>query len=222
MPDMLGVKPNLPHPMSLSANFIKGVMIGFCIAAPVGPIGLLCIRTSITQGRLRGLASGLGAATADAAYGLVAALGLTAVTQLLLAHRAAIQIVGGAFLVFLGVKLAFARPPINTAADHKRGSPHGAYATTFLLTMANPATILSFIGIFAGLGISVDRSGSTAAVLLVTGVFFGSAFWWVLLSAGASWLGGKLHPERLRLINVFSGIAIAVFGVWQLATLWRA
>jgi len=206
--------------VSLSANLVKGLVLGFCIAAPVGPIGLLCIRTSITQGRLRGLACGLGAATADAVYGLIAALGLTAVTQLLLAHRSAIQTVGGTFLVFLGVKLALARPPDKTADASRRGSHHGAYATTFLLTMANPATILSFVGIFAGIGISVDRSGF-AAVLLVAGVFFGSAFWWVLLSAGASWLGGKLHPERLRLINILSGIAIALFGLWQLMTLWR-
>jgi threonine/homoserine/homoserine lactone efflux protein len=203
--------------MSLSANLLKGVVIGFCIAAPVGPIGLLCIRTSITQGRGRGLAAGLGAATADAIYGLVAALGLTTATQLLLAHRSAIQIAGGAFLVFLGIKLAVARPATKAADETKRGSHHGAYATTFLLTMANPATILSFIGIFAGIGITVDRSGSGAAVLLVAGVFFGSAFWWVLLSAGASWLGGKLHPERLRLINILSGVAIGAFGAWQLA-----
>jgi len=208
--------------VSLSTNLVKGIVIGFCIAAPVGPIGLLCIRTSITQGRLRGLACGLGAATADAVYGLVAAMGLTAVTQLLLAHRSTIQTVGGAFLIFLGVKLALARPPSRAADETRRGSHHGAYATTFLLTMANPATILSFVGIFAGLGISIDRSGSAAAFVLVTGVFAGSAFWWVLLSAGASWLGGKLHPERLRLINVLSGIAIAVFGVWQLVTLWRS
>lgn len=206
--------------MSLSANLVKGAVIGFCVAAPVGPIGLLCIRTSITHGRLRGLACGLGAATADAAYGLVAALGLTAVTQLLLAHRSSIQTVGGAFLVLLGVKLALARPPASTGNLAGQGSHRGAYATTFLLTMANPATILSFIGIFAGVGISVDRSGSAAAVPLVVGVFLGSALWWVLLSAGASWLGGKLHPERLRLINVLSGIAIAAFGVWQLARLW--
>ena len=167
---------------------------------------------------MRGLASGLGAATADAIYGLVAALGLTTVTQLLLAHRSGIQIAGGAFLIVLGTRLALARPATKAAEEPKRGSHHGAYATTFLLTMANPATILSFIGIFAGIGISVDRSGSAAAVLLVIGVFLGSAFWWLLLSAGASWLGGKLHSERLRLINILSGIAIAIFGVWQLAS----
>lgn len=202
--------------MSLSGNLIKGIVIGFCIAAPVGPVGLLCIRTSITHGRLRGLASGLGAATADAIYGLVAALGVTTVTQLLVAHRSAIQTVGGTFLLILGARLALARPATKAADETKRGSHHGAYAATFLLTIANPATILSFIGIFAGIGISVDRSGP-AAVLLVNGVFLGSAFWWILLSAAASWLGGRLHPERLRLVNILSGIAIAAFGAWQLA-----
>lgn len=164
------------------------------------------------------MACGLGAATADAIYGLIAALGLTTVTQLLLEHRSTVQLVGGAFLVFLGVKLALARPASAAADAGSRGSHHGAYATTFLLTMANPATILSFLGIFAGIGITIDRSGSAAAVWLVTGVFLGSAFWWVLLSAGASWLGAKLHPERLRLINILSGLAIAAFGIWQVVT----
>ena len=200
-------------------NFLKGLAMGFCIAAPVGPIGLLCIRRSITDGRLAGFVSGLGAATADTLYGLVAALGLTAVTSFLLSHRPPIQLLGGAFLVYMGLSLIRAKPPAAvTGSAHARNLP-AAYASTFALTLANPATILSFIGIFAGLGIGVNTSGLLPATLLVTGVFLGSAVWWLLLSTIARWLGAKSHPEHLHLINVASGSLIIAFGAYQLATL---
>lgn len=200
-------------------NFLKGAVMGFCIAAPVGPIGLLCIRRSITDGRLAGFVSGLGAATADTIYGLIAALGLTAVTDFLLDHRTALQAFGGAFLVYIGITLLRAKTPANPAAPvHARNLP-AAYASTLLLTLANPATILAFIGIFAGLGVGVNTSGLAPAALLVAGVFTGSAVWWLMLSTGSHFLGNKVGVHRLHVINLISGSLIIAFGLWQIAAL---
>lgn len=193
--------------------------MGFCIAAPVGPIGLLCIRRSAIDGRAAGFVTGLGAATADALYGLIAALGVTAVTHFLVDHRTAIHWFGGLFLVYLGISLARAKPAAATATPVHARSLAAAYVSTFALTLANPATILAFVAIFAGLGIGVKASGVTPAAVLVAGVFLGSAVWWLLLSTGANWLGNKVGAHRLHVINLVSGTLIALFGAWQLASL---
>lgn len=203
----------------LTENFLKGLVMGFCIAAPVGPIGLLCIRRSITDGRLAGFVSGLGAATADALYGLIAALGLTTVTHFLVDHRTSIQLGGGLFLIYIGVTLVRARPAATTAGPVHARSLATAYASTCVLTLANPVTILSFVGIFAGLGIGVNTGGVAPAAVLVAGVFLGSAGWWLLLSNGANWLGSKVGTHRLHMINLVSGGLIIAFAVWQLVSL---
>src|SRR5437868_1618115 len=123
--------------------FLQGLVIGFSIAAPVGPIGLLCIRRSVAHGRAAGFVSGLGAATADALYGVVAALGLTAVTTALLAHRAWLQLGGGIFLVGLGIATFRSRPPTSAAREAETARLPAAYASTLALTLTNPMTILS-------------------------------------------------------------------------------
>jgi threonine/homoserine/homoserine lactone efflux protein len=203
-------------------NFLKGVAIGIAIAAPVGPIGLLCIRRSIADGRTAGFVTGLGAATADGLYGLIAALGLTAVTGFLLDHRAVIQLFGGAFLVYLGIALLRAKPPAADAPMQLDARTLAtAYSSTFVLTLANPVTILSFIGIFAGIGADLGHGGTAPAMQLVAGVFLGSAAWWLFLSTGAHYLGGKIGLPRLPVINRISGSFIAAFGLCQLVSLSR-
>ncbi len=203
-------------------SFFQGVIMGFCIAAPVGPIGLLCIRRSIMDGRLAGFISGLGAATADGLCGLIAVSGLSVVTHFLLNHRTSIQCFGGAFLIYLGISFIRAKPPAKDIQSTRRNSLSGAYASTFALTLSNPVTILSFIGIFAGLGIGAEHSGIVPASFVVTGVVLGSAAWWLLLSTMASWLGSKVSSSRLRLINVAAGALIAALGIWQLSALLRS
>lgn len=198
---------------------LEGLIIGFSIAAPVGPIGLLCIRRSVREGRVAGFVSGLGAASADALYGIVAALGLTAVTSLLLEHQAWLRLGGGAFLVYLGVATLRAPPPTPASRSAVPKGLWAAYGTTLVLTLTNPMTILSFAGIFAGLGVGTARGGAGPAVLLVAGVFLGSAAWWLILSTTAGWLGARLQGGGLRGVNVASGAIIAGFGVWQLAAL---
>ncbi|PAW64257.1 MAG: hypothetical protein B9S34_12880 [Opitutia bacterium Tous-C1TDCM] len=203
--------------------WVQGALIGFSIAAPVGPVGLLCIRRAMTQGRLSGLVSGLGAATADTVYGLLAALGLTAVTQVLLDQRHWLQGIGGVFL--LGMGIATFKAEVATAAANDSGTRPGlggAFWSTLLLTLTSPMTVLAFAGVFAGLGLGQAATmGVRPALLLVGGVFCGSALWWLLLSTFAASVGRKFERRHFVWLNRCSGSLLAGFGLWQLAALLR-
>jgi threonine/homoserine/homoserine lactone efflux protein len=204
--------------------FLRGLAMGFSIAAPVGPIGVLCIRRTLAEGRVSGLVTGLGAASADAVYGAIAALGLTAVTSVLVEEQTWIRLIGGAFLLWLGATTFLARPSEN-AARAKGGGLAAAYASTFGLTLTNPATILSFVAVFAGLGLgSGSGGGPLAALLLVAGVFLGSAAWWLLLSGIVDRLRGRFDARGLVWVNRLSGSVIASFGIvalWSVAVRFR-
>lgn len=156
---------------------LKGWLIGFAIAAPVGPIGVLCIRRTLADGRLIGFLSGMGAATADMCYGAIAAFGITALQQLLLRQQGWLHLLGGGFLLFLGLRAFFAKPSQEAASVRSRHGRLAAYLSTFGLTLANPATILSFSVIFAGLRLAETAGSYTAAAFMVCGVFLGSASW---------------------------------------------
>ncbi len=198
---------------------LRGIAIGFSIAAPVGPIGLLCIRRTLAEGRIAGFVSGLGAATADAMYGAIAAFGLTLVSSALVSQQRALRLVGGIFLCYLGARTFRARPA-ERAASARGGGLLGAYASTLLLTLTNPTTILSFAAIFAGLGMA-GHAGYAVAASLVLGVFLGSAGWWLVLSGGVGLWSGRLGSEGLRWVNRLSGAIIAGFGAVALLTLWH-
>ena len=198
--------------------FIRGLIIGFSIAAPVGPIGLLCIRRTLAEGRNSGLVSGLGAATADAIYGSIAGFGLTLISNFLITENVWLRIVGGAFLCYLGVRTFLSRPSDQGSSVKGMGLA-GVYASTFFLTLTNPMTILSFAAIFAGLGIGSEGKDLLSAGILVAGVFMGSAFWWLILSFGVSLFRGKFSPQRLRWVNRLSGLIITGFGLLAFLTL---
>lgn len=200
--------------------FLQGLIIGFSIAAPVGPIGVLCIRRTLVGGRAIGFLSGLGAATADACYGSIAGFGLTFIASFLLDQQFWFSLIGGAFLCYLGAKTFFS-PPAQMAASAKGGGLLGAYSSTFFLTLTNPATILSFAAIFAGLGLANISQNYTTASALVLGVFLGSALWWLLLSGGVSLLRYRLTPDHLSWINRGSGVIITGFGMIVLLSLLR-
>jgi threonine/homoserine/homoserine lactone efflux protein len=193
---------------------IKGFIVGLSIAAPVGPIGLLCIRRSLAEGRASGLLSGLGAATADAVYGSVAGFGLTAVSSLLIKERFWIGDAGGIFLCYLGVRTVLS-PPAGQSGSANRVGLISAYLSTFALTLTNPMTILSFIAVFAGLGLGVNSSYRAAAAL-VLGVFIGSALWWLLLSTLVGALRTRIDQRTMRWINWISGSLILALGVYSL------
>ena len=199
--------------------FIRGLIIGFSIAAPVGPIGVLCIRRTLADGRTSGFLSGLGAATADALYGCVAGFGLTVISGFLVDQRFWIQLIGGIFLLTLGIKTLRTVPAERAAAASGTGLA-ASYTSTLLLTLTNPMTILSFAGIFAALGVADTGGDFSAAALLVLGVFVGSAAWWLLLSGGVGLLREKLSSGVLRWTNRLSGAILLAFGliaVWQAA-----
>ena len=197
--------------------FLKGLIIGISIAAPVGPIGVLCIQRTVTYGKLNGLATGLGAASADAVYGFVAAFGLTFISNFLVAQQTWFRIIGGGFLIYLGIRAYFSTPD-NPTPNTSNQNHAGAYGTTFLLTLSNPMTILSFAAIFSGFGLVDSSMHYGSAALMVIGVFLGSASWWLLLSSGTNLFRNRLN-ERLSWINKLSGIVIAAFGVVAIGSL---
>jgi threonine/homoserine/homoserine lactone efflux protein len=153
--------------------FIKGFVIGFSIAAPVGPIGILCIQRTLSGGNIQGLVTGLGAATADALYGFIAAFGLTFISNFLVDQSFWFRIIGGFFLCYLGIR-AFLRIPQEQTVTVAHSTALSAYGTTFFLTLTNPMTILFFAGIFAGLGIVSESIHYASAGLMVIGVFTGN------------------------------------------------
>jgi threonine/homoserine/homoserine lactone efflux protein len=199
--------------------FVRGLVIGFSLAAPVGPIGLLCIRRSLAEGRVVGLATGLGAATADASYGALAAFGLTAVSGFLVAQKFWLGVFGGAFLFYLGVRTFVSRPS-RQGASQRGGGLLSAYASTLVLTLTNPITILSFIPVFAGLGLGLSSSYASASAT-VAGVFAGSALWWLVLSNGVAAFHDRVNDAWMRRVNRLSGSLIASFGVFAVISAFR-
>jgi threonine/homoserine/homoserine lactone efflux protein len=196
----------------------KGIGIGFSIAAPVGPIGMLCIRRTLVGGPLAGLATGLGAATADSFYGCVAGFGLTVISQVLVAQQLWLQLVGGLFLLYLGIKTFRSRPAQLQTESTQLGLA-GSYFTTLGLTLTNPMTIMSFSAVFAGLGLGLNSATGATPLWLVGGVFLGSALWWLLLSSLVGSVGKRIVGDKLIWLHRFSGVVLAGFGV--AALVWR-
>lgn len=190
--------------------FLRGLLVGFSIAAPAGPIGVLCIRRTLADGRAAGFVSGLGAATADAIYGALAGFGLTVVSTAP-GGGPWLRLLGGLFLGYLGIR-TFRATPATGAPRGSGRSRFGSYASTFIPTLTNPMTILSFAAIFAGLGITAE--GRYAGVArLVAGVFCGSVLWWLILSSVAGVFRQRLSLSGLRWVNRLAGAIIAGFGI---------
>ena len=194
--------------MELLESFLRGLAIGFAIAAAIGPIGLLCIRRTLVEGAPVGLVSGMGAATADAFYASIANFGLTALSDLLIGDRRPLGVVGGCFLIALAIRGFRSRP--QAAPDRPPRSLISAYLSTFGLTIANPATILSFAAAFLGLGLAGRDTAAAAA--LVLGVFAGSGTWWLLLAAVTAVLRPRLGPSALARLAAGSSVLIGLLG----------
>jgi len=201
--------------------FIKGFIIGISIAAPVGPIGILCIQRTLAGGKVHGLITGLGAATADAVYGSVAAFGLTFISNFLVQQQNWFRLLGGFFLCYLGVRAILSTSDKGHDRSANRYSHVATYGTTFFLTLTNPMTILSFAAIFAGLGIMRADAHYAAASLLVLGVFCGSGIWWLILSSSTGLFREKLLKGNLTWVNRISGIIILTFGLIALVSYFK-
>nr|WP_233096539.1 LysE family transporter [Fictibacillus halophilus] len=193
--------------------------MGISIAAPVGPIGVLCMQRTLTQGRVVGIVSGLGAACADVIYGLIAGLGLTMVSQFIMSHKLWIQLIGGVFLLYLGLKILTSKARPMDGTPQKSSSLTSAFFTTFLQTLTNPMTILSFAAIFAGLGIVNTHTSAISSITLIVGIFCGSAAWWIFLTTTVSMMSRRMNQQHMAMINVISGIIICLFGMFSLIRL---
>jgi threonine/homoserine/homoserine lactone efflux protein len=194
---------------------LKGIIIGFAVAAPVGPIGILTIKRTLNEGRLSGFITGMGAAFADTLYGMIAGFSLTAVSAFLLTEQFWLKLIGGIFLLVLGLVTYFSKPKIKkTEIDHK-GLVNN-FISTFFLTLTNPATIFSFIAIFAGIGLGSANVTHPSSLIIIPGVFVGSSLWWLTLSYFVSIFKSKITYDRLFWINRISGVFIFLFGLLAL------
>jgi threonine/homoserine/homoserine lactone efflux protein len=197
-------------PSMLLLILLKGIVVGIVIALPVGPVGVLCVRRCLFEGPYFGLISGLGAATADAAFGAIAGFGLTFVRDWLLSYEDWFGLAGGLFLVVFGAKALFFNHP---AEPEPVGGERilAAYASTFALTIANPITLLSFAAIFAKVGAEATAGVGSISVL-VGGVFLGSLLWWLGLSFGIAALHQMAGEIVLKWLNRISGVILLGFG----------
>ena len=197
--------------------FIKGLLVGLSISAPVGPMGLLCIRRTLAFGRPSGILTGLGVATADGTFSTLAAFGVATISQALTEHGLLFRLFGATVLCLLGARIFFnavqADTPERLLPAEKKFK---MYLTALLLALSNPLGILFFTAVFAGSGLADTNGSLPAAVLLVTGVASGSLLWWIFLSTVVSLLGRKLSPRVLSGINRASGLLIALIGVLML------
>jgi threonine/homoserine/homoserine lactone efflux protein len=197
---------------------IEGILIGFVVAVPVGPLGLLCINRALLLGPVTGLFSGLGVATADALAAGIAALGISFVEEFLSDHQVILRLVGGALLVYLGLSIYNSKPKQQQPPPSVNGLV-SAYATTFILTFSNPVTILSFIAIYAGWHVESMSGRYVSAAILTSGVFIGSALWWIALFVGLTAFREKFSLRIVGWVQRVSGALIAGFGLVVLLSL---
>ena len=195
--------------------FAKGVVLGLSIAAPIGPMALLTLRTTLAHGFLPGLMGGLGVAAGDVFYASLAAFGMQAATAVLTGQTAWLSVLGGLYLVWFGIG-TMRKPLPQEAATGGRRRGLATFVTTFLLTLANPPTIMIFAAMFASLGLVEVPRGLAPALAVVAGVFVGSAGWWVLFAVVVSRLGHRLRGPWFAWVNRLSGAALAGFGAWAL------
>lgn len=200
--------------------FIRGLLIGLSIAAPVGPMSVLIIRRTVAQGRLIGLVSGLGIAAGDTFYGALGGFGLTFITSFLINEQFWLRLIGGGFLLYLGIKTLLSKPAEKAAAGAaKVMTLPGYFITTMLLTLTNPATIISFAAIMAGLGIGSTSGDYLSAGILVLGVMCGSTSWWLILTTFLSLFRHRITPAGMVWVNRLSGLTILIFGLLAILSL---
>ena len=201
----------------LLAFFLKGIVVGVVIAVPVGPVGVLCVHRSILEGKLAGFVSGLGAATADAIFGIIAAFGLTFVADWLMSYEQWLRGAGGCYLLYIGGRAFAAEPPTELESEDNPETLLRDFASTFVLAVINPITILAFLGIFSVLGLSGADATFARAAMMVLGVWLGSLLWWLTLTFGLGSLFRSFEARHLKWINHASGIILFLSGAGLLA-----
>jgi len=193
--------------------FVKGLIVGFCLAAPVGPIAAICVQRTISKRWISGVVSGLGAAVADALYGAVAAFGATIVSEFLINERQWLQRIGGVILILLGLRLLLWTKIEERRPNAQNGGLVGDFVSTLVLTLTNPMTFVAFAAIFATMGIGAVRGRPILTVELVGGVFLGSALWWMILCGGAYLVRHHFDIRKLAIINRATGVFVIAVGL---------
>lgn len=200
---------------------LKGLGCGFAIAAPVGPVGVICVRRTLVNGRQAGLVAGLGAAVADMLYGAVAAFSLTLVSDWLITHEHPIRLIGGLLLLSFGVRIlrrVAAAPGDAALTAYEVFRPGQAFGSTFVLTATNPITMVAFLGIFAAVGIGNIGDSIWYRLGLVAGVFVGSCLWWLAIAIGAGHVRQFLSHGGMAWVNRISGLSMVAFGGYALVS----
>jgi threonine/homoserine/homoserine lactone efflux protein len=198
--------------------FWKGLILGLAIAAPVGPIGILCIRKTLQFGKISGLCSGVGAAAADTLFGALAAFGLTVLSSSLLAWSHWLKLIGSFFLLFLSYRSFRTQPYDESKQGLRRMSLLKDFIGTFFLTLTNPLTFFCYFAVFAAMGLANIVDGPFSNILLITGVFTGATLWWLILSEGISLFRHKLNKNTMTWINRTAGVVLGIFALWSLAS----
>lgn len=191
----------------------KCVISGFILAVPIGPVNLICINRTLSEGRKSGLVVGLGAAAADAVYGYAAAAGLNVITEFVLQYEAAFRWGGGLFISYLGWKTFTSRPQQQTLTKNNPQDFYALFSAIFFLTLANPITVFTYIATFSSFDITRLISSFTQASLAALGVFLGSSFWWLVLTSIICLFQDKVTPQVLANVNKFAGIIIILIGL---------
>jgi len=191
--------------------FLKGLIIGFAMAVPIGPVGVMCIRKTLAEGHSRGLIVGLGAATVDALYSSIAAFGLTFVSDAIASQHFWVRLVGGGLLLFLGIRTFRAKRKDNTIPCEGKGLL-GSYISAFLLALTNPVTIFAFVAVFAAFGLGHKLSIISASIL-VLGVVIGSCLWFLILGVVARFFRKKLKSGGLTWVNRIAGVLLILSGI---------
>jgi threonine/homoserine/homoserine lactone efflux protein len=197
--------------------FLKGLIIGFAMAVPIGPLGVMCIRKTLAEGHTRGLIIGLGAATADSLFGSIAAFGLTFISDVIASQHFWLRLVGGGLLLFLGIRTFRAKRKDPSIPLDNKGLLR-SYVSSFVLALTNPVTIFAFVAVFAAFGLG-HRLNIISACILVLGVFAGSCLWFLTLGYVATLFRKKLDSKGLRWVNRISGVLIILSGVAALVSL---
>ena len=206
--------------MLAASVFLKGLIAGFLIAAPVGPINVMCVRRTIVHGRLVGIVSGLGAAAADTFFGAIAAFGLTFIHDFLMREKFWFGIGGAALLFVIGLRILFAKPPQEKKHDDDKDPANllGDFTSTGFLTLTNPVTVLSFLAVFSAFGVQSEERSLADSWTLLLGVFLGSSLWWLLLTTTVGLFRDKFNRAGLRWANRIAVVLILVFAV---VVLWK-
>jgi len=193
-------------------HLLKGIVVGFSVSVPLGPIGILCVQRTMNYGRRSGFASGIGAALSDMTYAVITGFSITFIIEFLQNNQLAFQIAGAVLLLLLGIKIYLTQPKLNTGS---KGRPNasliGDMVSTYFLTITNPLTLIVFIGVFAGFGMASDVVSLRSTILIILGIFLGAALWWFALTCIVNLFRSKINENTLRWINKIAGATIVIF-----------